>query len=75
MTQDRQLTLCMWLPLVGTVSTVRVGSDLLGGCTPQFTAKHEVWLGAYFADDLNGVCIIPHLMDVSCACAPVCAAC
>jgi predicted cupin superfamily sugar epimerase len=32
----------------------KVGSDLLSGCVPQFTAEHEVWMGAFFADKSVG---------------------
>ncbi|ELR24101.1 uncharacterized protein ACA1_153000 [Acanthamoeba castellanii str. Neff] len=38
----------------GTVKMTKVGSDLLSGCVPQFTAEHEVWMGAFFADKSVG---------------------
>jgi len=25
----------------------KVGTDVLGGCIPQYTVKHETWMGAF----------------------------
>lgn len=48
------ITLAQFDLATGTVKMTKVGSDLLSGCVPQFTAEHEVWMGAFFADKSVG---------------------